>query len=628
MRTYSNMSELDSFASPSRAYSTEDGLFSTSPWIIDDENPRDEFIRIQDLRVALEARLHEASSSSGSARRSEMPKSVESQSSDSIDSNARNDADDDDGRDETMSMDQDHDQESPDMDAGDNVWAEGIDIDLPLRPSSFQMRVFDPGSTDYESSKEYSAATIATTAQEWSGKVQELPSIREEGSIPIEAKDFAPAYVKRRSSDTFIQSAVSPNIHGMRRVSTMTDYQRLKGRHKSPKLVAFKASPASPAMTAMSVQPAEAWKVATIYEDPGHTSYGSEHSSRRTSQTIRSDLGISQMVWEEPSSSSDSDITVLTGSGVDYLVAQDVEGDNASSSPMERLKTKLKAWSWERELSEASHDSRLRQVPRSYTEERSGRRQSSDYLEEPPGPPNTVRHSGQSSALNSDPQTPTDADRDEYDEDDSVIELKAKAWSRPIPVPSSTSSAVASSSEFLAIPRRTSSLPVSPSVSESEETRFPHRDSVDISHARMDLDEIRDKRNQELIMNARDSFLITKSRLEARHPKIGRSVTPPGGAITWSRFGGLSPIVDASPPGVFLLEARAGKQKLVQTPEERPDEHEAKKAKQYVRSAAKKKVEVVEISREHENEHENEHEDCPICEVHRPRWFETEHREW
>lgn len=628
LRTYSTASDLDIFTSPSRAYSTEDGLFSTSPWAPEDESVGNEFFQIQDLRRALESRLQEASSSSGSARRSEMPKSVES---DTENSDAWNDADDADGQDKGTPFDQD----TLGQYDNDNAYAEGADLDLPLRSPSFQMRVFDPGSTDYESSNEYSAEAIENTVQEWSGKAQELPAISEEEPVAAEATGVFPTGVKRRSSDTGVAFPSTSSQRGLviRRVSTMTDYQRLKGRHKSPKLVAFKASPAGPAVTAMSIEPAEARKVATIYEDSGPMTYQTQPSTRRTSQSIHSDLGISQMVWEEPSSSSDSDITVLTGSGIDYLVVGEIKGDDASSSPMERLKTKLKAWSWEREMSEASPDNRVRHITLLDTDERRQRRQSSDFLENPPGPPNTVRASGESSAINSDPQTPADEETYEEDEDEAVLELKAKSLPRPMQIQHSTSSA-GSSGDYLGVPRRTTSLPTSPSVSEREESRFPHRDSVDISHARMDWDEIKDKRNQELIMNARDSFLINKHRLESKHPKSGTSVTPPGGPITWSRFGGLSPIIDASPPSATSIEewkmkqmaGSLGKKKVevIAEPEPLAEEYRATGAKRRNIEASRKKVEVAEPH----TQHPGEHEDCPICEVHRPRWFEAEHREW
>lgn len=614
--------EQDSWTSPSCAYSTEDGLFSISPWAPEGENFVDEFFRLQDSPGALVDRIHEVSSNSGSARHGERPPSLESDPAYS-DIGDTHDDDDDDECDDVLILDMGNDVDN------DDVFAEGVDIDLPLSSPSFQMRVYDPGSTDYECSNEYSAEAIESAAEEWSGKVQELPSITEEESVAAEAMDIVATDIKRRSSDTIVQPPLSSKDHGIRRVSTMSDYQRLKGRHKSPKLVAFKASPAGPAITAMSVQPAEAWKVASMYEDATTSSHDSSVPRRRTSQTIQSDLGISQMLWEEPSSSSDSEITVLTGSGIDYLVADEIEEDNASPSPMERLKTKLKAWSWERELSEASPDNRSRFIPLIDTDERRHRRQSSDFVENPPGPPNTVRHSGQSSMINSDPQTPADPDVLEDDEDEPVMELKTKNSFRPIRGQDSNDSA-AFSNDYLAIPRRTASLPSSRSMTDGDDACFPHRDSVDISHARMEWDEVKDKRSQELIMNSRDSFIITKSRLEAKHPKGSRSVTPPGGAITWRRFGGLSPIADASPPGVSLLEARKGKQKAdgpveaAESHQQHAHEHGVKTEKHKGRgSSKKKKVELVDTL----EQESDEHDDCPICEAHRPRWFEAEHRE-
>lgn len=344
-----------------------------------------------------------------------------SDQSDAVDSNIGKDADDHDDRDDVVVLDQDEGGGVGYMDTHNDVYAEEVYADLPIQSPSFQVRVFDPGSLEHACTSEYSAETAEITVHEWSGDTQELPAIKEEEPTTEGTTEHVPTYMQRRSSDTGLQFPNSSGGHGMRRVSTMTDCHRLKGRHKSPRLVAFKADAASPVITAISVRPAEECQIASMYQDGTKLPFESEAPSRRTAQAMQSDHGISKVVWEELSSSSDSDITVLTGTGIDYTIIDELAGDNASPSPMERLKTKLRAWSWEREMSEASADNRSRFVPVLDAEERSHARQSSDYLENPLGPPNTVRHSGQSSTIHSDPQTPADSEALEGGQDDFTL---------------------------------------------------------------------------------------------------------------------------------------------------------------------------------------------------------------
>lgn len=366
-QTFHSRVEADSWTSPSRTYSTADGPFNVSPWVRDDEDYGNDFFRLQDLCTVLQSSIfNEASSSSGSGRRGNTPKTVSSFSATSRSTSA------DDGGDHDNASILILDEEV--IDISSDVDARRPEVESPPRSPEFEMRVFDPGSTEYETSNEYSAEMIESAVEEWNGKAHELCAIDEEESASAEAMDVIFADLKRRSSDTEVQSPASSNSHGIRRVSTMSDYQRLKGRHKSPKLVAFKTGPASPAMTAVSVQPAEAWKISSSYQESTDHPQSTAMPIRRTSQTFQSDLGISQMVWEEPSSSSDSAITVLTGSGIDYLVANAIEEEYGIPSPMERLKTKLKAWSWEREMAESSHDTRSAFIPLMSTEGRGHRR--------------------------------------------------------------------------------------------------------------------------------------------------------------------------------------------------------------------------------------------------------------
>lgn len=168
-----------------------------------------------------------------------------------------------------------------------------------------------------------------------------------------------------------------------------------------------------------------------------------------------------------------------------------------------------------------------------------------------------------------------------------------------------------------------------------EEARFrTHRDSVDIHHRRLNHEE---KMNPHHLQEApRDSFLITKSKYAARllrpqnpylplqqqhqHPSLPSSPTH----IHYSSFGGLSPILDASPPS---------------SSETTTTTKQSAKAVPISSSAASKtpsgevpvKVTVLEddgnSSEDDESDsaaaHPDEHVGCAICAVERPRWFEA-----
>ncbi|KAI6796079.1 hypothetical protein KC327_g15447 [Hortaea werneckii] len=162
-----------------------------------------------------------------------------------------------------------------------------------------------------------------------------------------------------------------------------------------------------------------------------------------------------------------------------------------------------------------------------------------------------------------------------------------------------------------------------------EEDRFKaHRDSVDIHHRRLN----EDKLNTHL-QATRDSFLITKSKYDAR---LLRPQTPylqlqhphqhPSSPthIQYSRFGGLSPILDASPPSSEATTTATTTKQSVKAAS--------------ISSASRRnpsgevpvKVTVLEGEESEEDEsdsaHPDEHVGCAICAVERPRWFEATHR--
>ncbi|KAK0912003.1 hypothetical protein LTR02_003110 [Friedmanniomyces endolithicus] len=369
-----------------------------------------------------------------------------------------------------------------------------------------------------------------------------------------------------------------------RRASSMSDFQHLKTRLKLLSFAA-KAAPADPAITACSVRIAESPRLNTVYEHPG-PQYGSrtaigKGAATKTAQTVSSGRSTYQMVWEEPAASegSESDTTLIEPSEV----PEDADGDSLaghgdrSPSPMGKVKTKLAAWSWAREQQDKAEDSEggsrpMLSLMRVDTDRR--RERSEDH---PYAPPNTEKHSASSSARHSGPQTPHEqpeviAEEDEDvqqaddeaevdEEDDQPMELRFKSAFhriRSLSMPASTdyltvpgrmlhSTSPSSSSASHAPP---SGLPRAMSNLAAEEARFmSHRDSLDLNHHRIE----REARMNQLLMTTRDSFVLAKTKYEAKYPKTA-------GGIQYNRFGGLSTIPDASPPegreGFAALERR------------------------------------------------------------------------
>ncbi|KAF2167633.1 hypothetical protein M409DRAFT_21790 [Zasmidium cellare ATCC 36951] len=425
---------------------------------------------------------------------------------------------------------------------------------------------------------------------EWSGEVNELPRIDEsdaqtdEGDEePSTSSNTLKIEPKRRSSETYARTLASGRAYGMRRISSMSEMLRLKGRLRVPALLSPKAAPACPAITACSIRIFEPPRLNTVYESP------SEFEGKQTAHTVQSDHGTVRMVWEEPANSASSSVaTVLVDDSVGVAPADDIEDHVVPPSPrMERVKTKLTVWSWEREFGDESDDRPPWSPLIDLSDERCRvvNRQSdhSPLSEAPLAPPNTARQSGQSSAKQSEPQSPAPELSDDSTEE-SPIELRIRPKSQTaLPTRSNTPENL-----FLAPPRR-SSLPASPSIARNlsslgtDDIRFrSHRDSVEITHGHIKRHEEEGPINQELL-NSRDSFDLTKSKMAARYP---RAPTP---TIHRSRLVVMRPIADASPPTSM---ARLRPQ---------PDEEER---------------------------HPDEHDNCPICEEHRPRWFESKHRTW
>lgn len=105
---------------------------------------------------------------------------------------------------------------------------------------------------------------------EWSGEFDELPSIAEsdattggEDKIIDTKRNVSRILSKRRSSETHAQTLQTGRAAGMRRISSMSEMLRLKGRLRVPAFLSTKASPASPAVTACSVHIFEPPKLKT-----------------------------------------------------------------------------------------------------------------------------------------------------------------------------------------------------------------------------------------------------------------------------------------------------------------------------------------------------------------------------
>ncbi|OTA38444.1 hypothetical protein BTJ68_01688 [Hortaea werneckii EXF-2000] len=390
----------------------------------------------------------------------------------------------------------------------------------------------------------------------------------------------------------------------------MGDFNRLQG-HSILRPLPTKAAPAGPALTATSVHPAGQPKINPIYQHPNarwrHDVYDTRKPTR-TEQTVYSGGTKYQILWEEPpQSDTDSDTTLIMEESLETPQVVEPDSDSIlahisrSPSPMGKVRTKLAAWSWAKEQEElgmededdedeagqgggrAKATSHLMPAAGATcllsTRRRSPINGSTGGSEGPPAPPNTEK-SGASSAQRSAPQTPFLECRDEGDSSSllssSILQQQQQQHHHHLANPSFS--------------RHFSNL------TQEEEDRFKtHRDSVDIHHRRLN----EEKMNSHL-QATRDSFLITKS----------------------NRFGGLSPILDASPPSSEATTTTTTKQSVKAVPVSSASKHPS--------GEVPVKVTVLEGEESEEDEpesaHPHEHVGCAICAVERPRWFEANHR--
>ncbi|KAK5734778.1 hypothetical protein LTR17_008709 [Elasticomyces elasticus] len=427
-----------------------------------------------------------------------------------------------------------------------------------------------------------------------------------------------PPSIIRRLSDPPRSTATSDV---RRRSSSMTDFQHLKGRLKLRPFTA-KALPADPAITACSVRVAEAPRLNTVYEHPGPLYIAATHDKKatKTAQTVSCGSSTYQLVWEEPPSTqgSESDTTLMEDIDADEEGSQGSMTVNVDRSPSPMGKA--------REQQEDDEDSdggsRLK-LPIMLVETHDRRAESEDR---PYGPPNTEKPSASSSAKHSRTQTPRgikfalDDEEDELeqaddddilnsdkrvqeatsdegheaddedigdiddepeaeqddDEEEQPVELRFKSAFhklRSLSMPSTT--------DFLTIPenaqhnssspmgdRAGSSIPRLLSNLSAEDKRFTrHRDSLDLNHDRIE----REARMNQLLMTTQDSFVMAKLKYESKYPHSTGQ---------FSRFGGLSPIADASPPDAGRSIGAAGMaqvskrlEKAVEDPPKKHDGH-------------------------------------------------------
>lgn len=424
--------------------------------------------------------------------------------------------------------------------------------------------------------------------------------------------------LRRRVSDSHAHGKYAMKSEVVQRSASMTDFIKLQGK-LSPLNVPSKASPAGCAVSVCSVRSAESPKLNTVYEHPEARSgqRNSEKAATKTVQTVRSDSGIFEVLWEEPPSTSSSCLTLFESSDVE---AEPVTNGSCgtfgrANIQMDKVKTKLAAWSWAREHSLLDEHGNPKWIPLLSFEMRDSQRPSSSHTprsEGPLCPPNTERPSGASSGKHSDVSSgkhsatrspPGEHEiqaEDDDDDGDEPIELKIEATlslppkdklqgipSDYLDVPVSQSRSIPSSpggyKHTKAISRQLSNL-----AAEDEHFKS-HRDSLVLLRKR----EREEETMNQTLTNSQDSMILTRLKFETRYPNSGVP-TRPG----WRHIRELSPIPDASPPD--SCRHSGGKM-----------------------TVGDKSVRQGDTKPRESDIHPNEHINCPICEVERPRWFEA-----
>ncbi|KAF2210266.1 hypothetical protein CERZMDRAFT_106875 [Cercospora zeae-maydis SCOH1-5] len=438
-----------------------------------------------------------------------------------------------------------------------------------------QERMYTMPSITEESLRTYEAEAETYPEATFGQGADSFPAYQEPECLSVSGT--ADLGLERIPSET--RSAPAPTDRRGRRMtkaehhprhSSLTEVHRIKDRVRRPSFVSTKASPARPAMATVSVKTAESPCLNPVYAHPGARYMSGDHHKEpvKTAQTINSGLGTYKMMWEEEqfSSSGESSGTMLGKSLSDeHLPPTGSNSDDRLVAPtpmMEKVRSRLTAWTWERQQSPEKSSGWMPLL------DTAGQRRvmtsdHSDSHELPPGPPNTALHSEEPSR----PHSPGKSSIEEDNEPEQPIELRSRRViaTKPTCKPQTAHQTRASSpvnNDDLGPPRR-NSLPASPTIPRQlsnlalEDLRFEsHRDSVEITRGHMWIEGL-DHRNRErpnsLLLAARDSFKLAKGRMDCPWLRTTASEThayskPISSSIQWSRFGGLSPIPDSSPP--------------------------------------------------------------------------------
>ena len=318
-------------------------------------------------------------------------------------------------------------------------------------------------------------------------------------------------------------------------------------------------------------------------------------SSTHTAQSVRSADGNFRALWEEASASdSSSDASVAeNGDTTQATISEHDATSESAATPMERVKRKLAAWSWNRDDTEDDDEAdnptlRLQGFP--------GRRCPSGE-EGMPAPPNTEyssvapsrRHSiphGQSAALKLNTQPESGQGRTPF--------VKSSPATPTIGYPSCEDSSISNLSRQM-------------SASALQDPWFrTHRDSVALTHRR--LDDKRGAINAQLA-TTQDSVVLTRSRFE-KYPRSRVLTDAHTGKIT---FGGLSPIMDASPPDPRTHYGSVQRASP------------AKASLEHARgSTSRESIDALVVEKPAESSvevagHADKDDGCPICQMERPR---------
>lgn len=303
-----------------------------------------------------------------------------------------------------------------------------------------------------------------------------------------------------------------------------------------------------------------------------------------TTQTIISQSGCYDMTWEEQASASSSEslepLSIASGRRKSGAIKQ--LHSAGPDSPMERVKSKLAAWSRSKEKNAWRFSW---QGSARATADTSPDAAPSD--EETRVPPNTRKSSAAVSRSRSRGDTSQGYTRSyspftmEEEEDEDTDSPHSSARTSPLPI------------AFHSLARGNAHH----SLSARDRFLATHRDSVELAQQRLlqpsdpDSHEI-----PSLQLPSRDSIVIAQRRFE-KYPKSPVILDPQTGQI---KFGGLSPIMDASPPD--------------------PRAHFAAFERQKLRREREGGVrETAEVGGHAANDHE-----CPICAIERPREIKIE----